>query len=119
MDPLTLLRDFVTLGKVEEISVSGERIDFGGRYSFGKSVSTSYKSQQGKEGFYDLESLVFFVRNTVSGGVKFGDYFKNARQAGLMPISALDRKVSVARPQEHKGKSLHIAFKSILLILLS
>jgi hypothetical protein len=46
MDPLSLLREYVTAGRVDEITQAGDRVDFGGRFSFSKNVATGYKSQQ-------------------------------------------------------------------------
>jgi hypothetical protein len=45
-DPLSLLREFVSNGKIDEVVQSGDRVDFGGKFSFSKGVPTGYKSQQ-------------------------------------------------------------------------
>lgn len=45
-DPLSLLREFVSGGRIEEVALAGDRVDFGGRFSFSKNVATGYKSQQ-------------------------------------------------------------------------
>ena len=93
MDPLTLLRDFVTQGHADQVQLVGDRVDYGGRYSFPKAVRTSYKSEQGKKDFYDLESLLFFVRHLVGSSTKYMEYYKAAKQSNLTPVSFLDRKV--------------------------
>lgn len=95
MDPLTLLREFVVSGHADQVVLNGDRVDFGGRYSFARSIPTSYKSQQGKEDFYKLESLLYFVKNflTTAAAPKYTDYFKSAKQLNLEPVSFLDRKV--------------------------
>ena len=47
MDPLTLLREFLSTGRLdEEVVLVGDRVDFGGKFSFNKNVATGYKSQQ-------------------------------------------------------------------------
>jgi hypothetical protein len=45
-DPLSLLREFVSSGKIDEVVLSGDRVDFGGKFTFSKNVATGYKSQQ-------------------------------------------------------------------------
>lgn len=92
MDPLSLLRSYVTDGHADQVVLAGERVDFGGRYSFPRATPTSYKSNQGKEGFYDLESLVAFVRHITTGS-KYREYLQTAKSAKLMAVSVLDRKV--------------------------
>lgn len=45
-DPLSLLREYVSTGRIEEVVLTGDRVDFGGKFSFNKTVPTGYKSQQ-------------------------------------------------------------------------
>ena len=45
-DPLSLLREFVSTGRIEEVVLSGDKVDFGGRFTFSKNAATGYKSQQ-------------------------------------------------------------------------
>ena len=93
MDPLSLLREHVSSSRIDQVVLAGDRIDFGGRYSFPKAAPTSYKSQQSKGDFYDLESLLFFAQS-LGPTFKFTDYFKKARKAGLTQVTYLDRTVS-------------------------
>jgi len=53
-------------------------------------VPTAYKSQQGRGGFYRLDSLVFFAHNRHLG---VGPLLKACRDAGLPAVSFIDRKV--------------------------
>ena len=50
MDPLSLLREFASSGRIDEVTVSGERVDFGGKFAFSKDAPTGYKSQQVRGG---------------------------------------------------------------------
>ena len=45
-DPLSLLREFVSSGRIGEVALAGDRVDFGGKFSFPKNAATGYKSQQ-------------------------------------------------------------------------
>ncbi|GAB4817648.1 hypothetical protein N2152v2_004694 [Parachlorella kessleri] len=92
MDPLTVLRDFVSGGTADQVVMSGDRVDFGSRYSFPGSLRTLYKSEGGKKDFYDLGSLVFFVKNFLVNKTKYTDYFRAAKAANVMAVSFLDRK---------------------------
>lgn len=49
-DPLMLLREYVSGGRIEEVVLTGDRVDFGGKFSFSKDVSTGYKSGQVRAG---------------------------------------------------------------------
>lgn len=134
MDPLSLLREYVTAGRVNEIAQAGDRVDFGGRFTFSKNVATGYKSQQvgaeqhtciadgapcsrprqpsacaarprsaasvvcsplpsmqGKGAFYDLETLVYFVKNM---DATFREYLQRAtKELGKgKAVSFIDRK---------------------------
>ncbi len=52
-------------------------------------VATAYKSQMGRGDLYPLSSLVFFMKNARKGG----DLIKLANQAGVKPVTFIDRKV--------------------------
>ena len=100
MDPLAVLRDFVSGGTADQVVMSGNRVDFGSRYSFAGSLRTLYKSEAGKKDFYDLGSLVFFVKNFLVQKTKYADYYKAAKAANVMAVSFLDRKVGGSRWME-------------------
>lgn len=88
-DPLSLLREYVSTGRIEEVVLTGDRVDFGGKFSFNKTVPTGYKSQQGKGNFYDLETLLFFAKHV---DAKFTDYFKKAGKEIGKAVTFVDRK---------------------------
>jgi len=94
MDPIYVIRDFVVNGRLEEIAESGSEIDFGGSYSYRGTAPTAYKSQQGKGDFYDVQSVLFFARS-LGPEFKFMDYFKAAKERGLMQVKMIDNKVSM------------------------
>ena len=52
-------------------------------------VATAYKSQMGRGDLYPLSSLVFFMKNIRKGA----DLIRSANQAGVKPVTFIDRKV--------------------------
>ncbi|CAL8463246.1 g2780 [Coccomyxa elongata] len=106
MDPLTVLRDFVIHKRLDNITESedGKRIHFGDRYSFPKDVATAYKSQMGKGDFYPLNALVFFMKNAK----RASELIKLASEAGVRPVTFVDRKDLVAYLTGEKDTSDYI-----------
>jgi parafibromin len=92
MDPLSVLRSFATSKDLGRVTQSDNEIDFGGRARFEKNAPTAYKSEQGKGPFYDLETLLFFARSLERPEVSLMDYFKEAKDKGVKPVRAIDRK---------------------------
>jgi len=46
-DPLSLLREYVSTGRIDEVVLGPDgNVDFGGKFTFPKNVATGYKSQQ-------------------------------------------------------------------------
>lgn len=92
MDPLSVLRSFVMKNQLDQVveSESGSTIDFGGLHSFDKKALTAYKSEQGKGDFYDLQSLLFFIRDTDRS---IFDAMKIAKEQGLMQVKLIDKMV--------------------------
>ena len=96
MDPLSLLRTFTINNELDHVVESGSEIEFGNRYSFDKTALTTYKSSQGKGDFYDLQSVLFFIKNV---DLPLKDYFTGTRNAGVAQIKQLDKKVRFGRMQ--------------------
>lgn len=92
MDPLSLLREFVSQGRLREVTTSGDRVHFGDRFSFLRDARTAYKSRAKDGAFYDLGTLLFFAQS-LGPSFKFADYFKKAREAGVGQVTFVDRKV--------------------------
>lgn len=92
MDPLSILRSFVTSKDLGRVTQVDNDIDFGGRARFEKNAPTSYKSEQGKGPFYDIETLLFFARSLERPDVSLMDYFKEAKDKGVKPVRAIDRR---------------------------
>lgn len=95
MDPLLLLRDFCINKQLDKIEVKNDRIKFGEKFTFLKSMPTAYKSQLGKGDFYSVETILYFLKFFYGGkgSSSFSDYMQNARSAGLAHVSRVDRKV--------------------------
>ncbi|KAK2077895.1 hypothetical protein QBZ16_003763 [Prototheca wickerhamii] len=91
MDPLSLLREFVSQGRLREVTTSGDRVHFGDRFSFLRDARTAYKSRAKDGAFYDLGTLLFFAQS-LGPSFKFADYFKKAREAGVGQVTFVDRK---------------------------
>ncbi|KFM26620.1 Parafibromin [Auxenochlorella protothecoides] len=91
MDPLRLLREYVSGGRLEEVTTVGDRVHFGTRFALPRSARTAYKSQAKDGAFYDLGALLFYARN-LGPTFKYADYFKKAREAGVGQVTFIDRK---------------------------
>ncbi|KAH8938578.1 hypothetical protein BDL97_16G091600 [Sphagnum fallax] len=87
MDPLSVLRDYTVRGDLENVKLVGDEYHFGDDYRFPRGIETAYRSKQG--GFYNLESLVFFVTNT---HLRHTDYMQLVRSAKLQIVTFTDRK---------------------------
>eukprot|EP00252_Welwitschia_mirabilis_P011474 TRINITY_DN25733_c0_g1_i1.p1 TRINITY_DN25733_c0_g1~~TRINITY_DN25733_c0_g1_i1.p1 ORF type:complete len:435 (-),score=51.96 TRINITY_DN25733_c0_g1_i1:118-1422(-) len=87
MDPLSVLRDYTIKGELDKIQAAGEDFHFGDEYKFPRSIETAYRSKQG--GFYNLECLVFFVKNS---HLKHIDYLQHARVQKIQTVTLPDRK---------------------------
>lgn len=90
MDPLGMLRDYTIRSRLEEISISNDRISFADEYDFPKAIPTAYRSQQGQGEFYVLETLVVFLRNLT---LPHSAYMRKTAQGGVPAVTFQDRKV--------------------------
>jgi Paf1 complex subunit CDC73 N-terminal len=97
MDPLSLLREFYISSQLDQIEVKNDRIKFGEKFTFLKTLPTAYKSQLGRGEFYTLETLLFFLKYFHGGepNPSFPNYMQVARSSGLPYVSMVDRKVRV------------------------
>lgn len=93
MDPLALLRQYTISDRIDQIIVVDERIQFGDQYDFPKHIVTAYRSQQGQGEFYDLETLLMFLRNRA---VQHSQYLRSTKQNGVQAVTFQDRKVRIA-----------------------
>jgi parafibromin len=75
--------------ELDQVVESGSSITFGGRFTFENTAPTAYRSGQGKGDFYDLQTVLFYVKNQDRN---YGDYLKAAKDKGLMQVKLLDRK---------------------------
>lgn len=85
MDPLSLLREFCMKDKLDKVSMSGGRIDFGDEYSFDEKMATAFKSQRGT--LYSLKAVVFFIKHAM-----IGTYYQTALTAEIETIARVDVK---------------------------
>ena len=91
MDPLSLLRTFAMSNQLDLVVEMDEMINFGDSHSFDMKDLTAYKSDHGKGAFYDLQSVLYFLKEIKNHS--FTDYFKAAKDAGLMQVKLLDYRV--------------------------
>lgn len=110
MDPLSVLRTFVINDELDQVVESGSSLNFGGRFSFENTVPTAYRSGQGKGEFYDLHSVLFYVKNL---GINYGEYIKAAKDKGLMQVKLLDRKDLVEYLTGKRETSDYIQLSSV------
>ena len=90
MDPLSVLRTFVMNNQLDQIVESDSAIDFGGLHTFNKNSLTGYKSDTGKGDFYDLDGVLFYVRNW---DLSLPDYMKAAKTQEVTQVKFIDQKV--------------------------
>ncbi|GAB5363609.1 hypothetical protein AAMO2058_000898400 [Amorphochlora amoebiformis] len=86
VDPLTILRQAVKDGKLDEIKMEGDKIEIG-RYKYAKKTKTAYRSRKGKGSQYTLGALIFFLRH---GKEKYGRYVSMVKGAKLMTVPRTD-----------------------------
>mmetsp|Transcript_6388 Transcript_6388/g.18404 ORF Transcript_6388/g.18404 Transcript_6388/m.18404 type:complete len:487 (-) Transcript_6388:337-1797(-) len=89
MDPLQLLREWTMEGKLKQIKLDANRVEFGDSYSFKRDMLTSYKSEKAKGPFYALDALLTFLRER---STPFPAYVQRAKEVGVRTVSYLDRK---------------------------
>lgn len=85
MDPLSLLREFCMKDKLDKVSMSRGRVEFGDEYSFDEKMATAFKSQRGT--LYSLKAVVFFIKNAM-----IGTYYQTALAAEIETIARVDVK---------------------------
>lgn len=91
MDPLSLLREFITTGQFGQVTIDEDgTVDFGGRFTFDKNAPTAYKSDQGKGEYYDIESIVFFVQKDYAS--KFREYYNEVKKLGIKQVTFVDKQ---------------------------
>lgn len=87
-DPLSLLREFSTSGRLELVRLDGDAIRFGDQYVFPKATPTAFKGQ--REGHYSLEVALYVAQHRQ---LSQPEYLKAASSAGLAAAPYVDRKV--------------------------
>ena len=112
MEPLTVLREFASSGRLAQVSLSGDSrtVRFGDQFEFGADAPTRWRAKGGaanaSTATLPLGALAFFATSPAfSGGVgAIGDYLKNARSAGFETVAVVDRKVSGVDRRRRKKK---------------
>ena len=94
-DPLSVLRDFCSGGRVNEVELRPDgRVYFADQYSFAKSTPTAFKVNGG--GLYELEAVVSFIRAFAADAdfrARLKDYLDGCKQHTMRPVVVADRKV--------------------------
>ncbi|KAK3244792.1 hypothetical protein CYMTET_45612 [Cymbomonas tetramitiformis] len=90
MDPLRLLRDFITTKRIDQITTEGGMFNFGDQYSFPMDTETAYKSQKGRSSFYKLDALIYFYKG--GQNLKTGQYLEETKKLKIKSVSYIDRK---------------------------
>ncbi len=96
--------------ELDQVVESGSTINFGGRFSFENSAPTAYRSSQGKGEFYDLQSVLFYLKNQ---GLNYGDYLKATKEKGVLQVKLLDRKDLVDYLTGKREKSDYVQVSAI------
>jgi hypothetical protein len=92
MEALATLREFAMAGALDQVAEApGGALDFGGRAAFPAGAPTPLLSQRGQGAPYTLGALVGFLRARAAG-VKYLDYFRDAKARGAQQVMPLDRQ---------------------------
>jgi hypothetical protein len=95
-DPLSVLKDFCSTGRVEQVVLADDgRVYFADQYSFPKTTYTAFKSGAGGGDFYDLEVVVFYIQHFAGAetAARIADYVAGCRKQNIKPVALPDRKV--------------------------
>lgn len=116
MEPLTVLREFASSGRLAQVSLSADTrtVKFGDQFEFGADAPTRWRAK-GAAGAnaaapltattLPLGALAFFATSpTFFDEAPWGDYLKNARAAGLATVPVVDRKVREGRKEKEGGE---------------
>lgn len=109
MEPLTVLREFASSGRLAQVSLSLDdarrrTVKFGDQFEFGADAPTRWRAKgivagsgaaNASSTTLPLGALAFFATSpTFFDKAPWGDYLKNARSAGFATVPVVDRKVS-------------------------
>ena len=92
-DPLTLLRKYVTSGRLDDVVVSGDRVEFGSEYSFKRNAKTAFKSKVKDRGFYDLDALLHLAKAMGAADYSRASYVSGTRAANVAAVAFPDTQV--------------------------
>jgi parafibromin len=96
--------------ELDQVVESGSTINFGGRFSFENTAPTAYRSSQGKGDFYDLQTVLFYLKNQDRN---YADYLKAAKDKGLSQVKLLDRKDLVEYLSGRRQKSDYVQLDAV------
>ena len=123
MEPLTVLREFASSGRLAQVSLSldARTVKFGDQFEFGADAPTRWRAKgvvganaaSTAAATLPLGALAFFATSpTFFDKAPWGDYLKNARSAGFATVPVVDRKVNgmggndEGRKRKRKNKTL-------------
>lgn len=90
MDSLAVLREYVSTGRLDAVSVDGDRINFGEQYSFNRVQPTSFKS---KDALVTLQQALACALH-----VDALPYMQYSNRNKLKAVHVEDRAVRAAEP---------------------
>jgi len=114
MEPLTVLREFASSGRLAQVSLSLDdarrrTVKFGDQFEFGADAPTRWRAKgivaaggaNASSTTLPLGALAFFATSpTFFDKAPWGDYLKNARSAGFATVPVVDRKVKGGMERE-------------------
>ena len=122
MEPLTVLREFASSGRLIQVRFSpagtARTVRFGDQFEFGADAPTRWRakgagaSAGASSATLPLGALAFFATSpTFFDKAPWGDYLKNARSAGFATVAVVDRKVNIRRRwrKQKKGRGREIS----------
>ena len=94
-EPLQMLRQYMSQGKIGDVVEDGEDVVFGGQVRIPKNTTTKLRRSKagarkadGTKEYFTLGSLFFFIKQPPQN---FSGYMKQAIAAGYQAVSLLDR----------------------------
>ena len=92
MDPLAVLREFCTGGRLGEVALEGGAVSFGSDFVFDAGAPTGYASARGAGQRYTAGSLAHFAASGF-GRAGLGEYLRSARDAGVPAVAVHEPRV--------------------------
>jgi hypothetical protein len=102
MDPLTVFREFIQNGQLDQVEVDAKegKVRFADKYSFPANAATAFRREGASRQYYPLGVVVEFFKWVVSGA-ELTDYIRR-NSAKESQVNFIDREVSPVPRFHHR-----------------